>query len=393
MASPRPRCSPAPSKTSWPTPTNLQMIGKIDYLVDRDNQLTFEAIANPYASGGNGKYGINPITGFPEIGPSFTQTTAPLNGPYSALAHKYQGSSTNLMAKWSSAFNNKRLLWDTQVGWFHGSGGRTAGDGSAIGGSSGASSIPNVWWQGQHTITDFESVPDPSLCAPVAGGANRCPVNDYHTGGAEFLDEQTFNRYQARTQVTGFLTGAGHHVVKAGADVALDTYSRTRGYAGGRDFVEDGSGAYYYEGRQYGYLTGPDSPVILPTLHSETKSLLVGGFVQESWSILDRVTVNAGFRYDAQFMYQDDGSRSLSFPMEWSPRLGAIFDPTHEGRSKIYANYARYYEAVPLDLLNRLGEPQVVSGYNPAACDLRDPGGTCNSNASRLPFGSAPNQV
>lgn len=370
----------------------IQAIGKLDYAVNHDNQLSLELMTNPYSSGGNGTYGINPISGLPEIGNSFTQTTVPLNGPYSALAHQYMGSSTNALLKWSSQFNDKHVLLDTSLGWFHGTGGRSAADGSTLGSTSGAASVPNVWWQGSHAITDFESVPDPSLCSGPMG--TRCPVNDYHTGGAEFLDEQIFNRYQLRSVLTGFFQGAGHHVVKAGLDGSVDTYKHLKGYAGGRDIVEDSSGAYYYEGRQYGYLTGPNQPVILPSLSASTQSLMVGGFLQDSWSIMDQVTVNFGLRYDAQFMYAADGSRSLSFPFELSPRLGAIYDFTHEGRSKLFANYARYYEAVPLDIVDRLGsggEPYVASGYNPAACDPRDPARPCNDNSQRLAAGSAPN--
>jgi len=371
---------------------NIQAIGKLDYAVNRDNQVTLELITNPYSSGGNGKFGINPISGLPEIGNSFTQTTIPLNGPYSALAHQYMGSSTNAILKWSSAFNDKHLLLDTSLGWFHGTGGRISADGSRLGSATGAASVVNTWWQGSHSITDFESIPNPTLCNGPNG--TRCPVNDYHTGGSEFLSEQTFNRYQLRTVLTSFFQGAGHHVVKAGADVALDTFKHLKGYAGGRDLVEDSSGGYYYEGRQYGYLTGPDQPVILPSLETSTQSLMVGGFLQDSWSIMDEVTVNAGLRYDAQFMYAGDGSRSLSLPHQISPRLGAIYDFTREGRSKLFGNYARYYEAVPLDIMDRLGtgEPLLASGYDPSACDPRDPARQCNSNGQRLSAGSPPNQ-
>ena len=67
-----------------------------------------------------------------------------------------------------------------------------------------------------------------------------------------------------RTVVTGLLEGAGHHVVKAGFDASLDTFEHLKAYAGGRDLVEAPDSSVYYEGRQYGYLTGPDQPVILP---------------------------------------------------------------------------------------------------------------------------------
>ncbi len=385
---------PGTEQTYYADAQNIQMIGKIDFAVNRDNRLTVEATTNPYSSGGNGKFGVNPLTGFPEIGTEFSQTTIPLNGPYSALAHQYAGSSTNVLAKWSSAWDNKHLLWDTTVGWFHGAGGRTPADGSKIGASSGAASVPNVWWQGTHPITDFEGVPNPALCDAPGKPGSLCPVNDYHTGGSEFIDEQTFNRYQIRSILTSLFQGAGHHVLKVGFDTSLDTFEHLKAYAGGRDLVEAPDSSVYYEGRQYGYLTGPDQVVILPTLQTLTKSVMAGGFVQDSWSIMDYVTVNAGLRYDAQFMYAGDGSRSLSLPNEWSPRVGAIYDFTHEGRSKVFANYARYYEAVPLDIMDRLGtgEPYIASVYDPSTCDPRDPARPCSSNANRVPAGSAPNQ-
>src|SRR6185295_15078986 len=108
---------------------------------------------------------------------------------------------------------------------------------------------------------------------------------------------------------------------------------------------------------------GPDDPVHLASLRVTTKSISAGGFVQDSWSVLDRVTLNLGVRYDAQFLYDSTGARALSFPNEWSPRVGAIYDPTEAGRAKIFANYARFYESVPLDMADRAlsGEPQIGS--------------------------------
>ncbi|HMJ57283.1 MAG TPA: TonB-dependent receptor [Polyangiaceae bacterium] len=385
---------PGTEQTYYADAQNIQMLGKLDFAVNRDNQLTLELMANPYSSGGQGKFGINPLTGLPEIGTEFSQSTIPLNGPYSALAHQYAGSSTNVLLKWSSAFSNKHVLLDTMIGWYGVSGGRLPADGSAIGSSRGFASVPNVWWQGAHTITDFERIPNPSLCDAPAGPGTACPINDYHTGGSEFIDRQKLDRYQFRTVLTGLFQALGHHVVKAGFDVSLDTYDHLKAYAGGRDLVEDASGAFYYEGRQYGYLSGPDQPNILSTLHAETKSVFAGGFVQDSWSIMDFVTLNVGLRYDAQFAYSGDGERSLSFPNQWSPRIGAIYDVTRDGRSKLFANLARYYQAVPLDVIDRLGtgEPYVASVYDPSACDPRDSGRPCSGDATRYPFGSPPNR-
>src|SRR5262249_35150306 len=53
---------------------------------------------------------------------------------------------------------------------------------------------------------------------------------------------------------------------------------------------------------------------------------------------------------------------------QWSPRVGIVWDPTEQGRAKIYANYGRYFENVPLDLANRSlsAETQISANH---ACD------------------------
>jgi hypothetical protein len=97
----------------------------------------------------------------------------------------------------------------------------------------------------------------------------------------------------------------------------------------------------------------------------------------------------------------------LSLPNQWSPRLGAIYDFTQQGRSKVFASYARFYESVPLDLVDRSfpGERRIGSTHafqdNPAAgitgCDPRDPSQQrieCRRESSRIITGAPydPNQ-
>jgi hypothetical protein len=374
---------------------NLQAIAKLEWAPSRDNRITVQVIATPYDSGGDGLFGLNPVTDTPEIGTGQSPAFPPLNGPYSALAHQYFGSSIDLLGKWSTAFDSKHTLVDTTVGWFHGHGGRIAGDGTELGSTTGAASVPNVWWQGTHDIAKFETLPDPTLCInPNPMGGTLCPVSDYHSGGAEFLEDQSVNRYQVRSVITEFFRAGGHHVFKAGFELMLDTFDHLKGYAGGRDLVESPDGTLFYEGRQFAYLTGPDQAVVLPSIRTKTKNFIVGGFVQDSFSIADQVTLNAGIRYDAQFMYAGDGSRSISLPNEWSPRIGAIYDFSHEGRSRVFANYARYYESVPLDVMDRVGtgEPQAITLYDAKQCDPLDPTRPCTGDAIRQPYGSPPNR-
>jgi hypothetical protein len=109
---------------------------------------------------------------------------------------------------------------------------------------------------------------------------------------------------------------------------------------------------------------------------------------------MDKVTVNAGIRYDAQFLYDTYGNRGLSLPNQWSPRLGIIYDPTQAGRAKVFGNYARFYESVPLDMADRaLSGEAGVTATQRANCPDVTPNGPCVGPApNRLPgTGTPPN--
>jgi outer membrane receptor protein involved in Fe transport len=381
------------TESSWVAEsTQLQAMGKLTYAINRDNQLNLAVYATPTTTGGNGKYAINPLTGQPETDP---RTTAGLNGPYEALAHKQLGSSFDTSLKWTSAFDNKRLLIDTTLGWHHETGGILPSDGSAVGSSNGLAGLSRVVWRrnsnpGFHNIRDFESVPD-GYCQTAAA----CPVTTYNTGGPDFLREQSLDRYQGRSILTYLLQAAGHHVIKAGVDIESMMYHNVKAWSGTLRYREATNGGNFAWNRGYGFLTGPDQVVVLPKLSNTTKSLTAGAFVQDSWSVMDKVTLNVGVRYDAQFLFDGYGNRAFNLPNQWSPRAGVIFDPTQAGRAKLFGNYARFYESVPLDMADRAlsGESGVTAAQRPGCNDI-SLNGPCTGASNRLPgTGSAPNSV
>jgi outer membrane receptor protein involved in Fe transport len=75
-------------------------------------------------------------------------------------------------------------------------------------------------------------------------------------------------------------------------------------------------------------------------------------FVQDSWKVNDRLTVNPGLRYEQQKLV---GSLVDDFSLKnnWAPRIGAIYDVLGNGRSKLYGNYGRFYARIPNDLAAR----------------------------------------
>jgi hypothetical protein len=385
----------------------LQAIGKLTYAINTDNRLTLSLLAAPSSAGGDNKFSVDPKTGLSEVDPAGGGT---LVGTYSSLAHKRTSSAYDATLKWTTEFNNKRLLVDTLVGWHHQEEDSLPSDGSLPASGQGLSALPRTIWNrneaggGFHPITDFEQVP--------AGGCGMmgelCPVPNYTTGGPGFIEQQTFDRYTAGSIVTYLLQGAGHHIFKAGANVEVTRFNHVKAHSGGVTYNEVADQPFIDDAEQYGVLVGPDQPHFEEPLRVKTRSLNVGGFVQDSWSVLDKFTVNVGIRYDTQQLYAADGHLGLSLPNQWSPRVGVIWDPTQEGRAKIFANYARYYENVPLAVndLTLSGEPSILSrhrysavpgadGCNPALPPAQS---NCQNNASRVPgnaFGgiSAPSQL
>ena len=374
--------------------TQIQAMGKLTYALNQDNQLALAIYATPTETGGNGKYSITPATGQPETDP---RVTAGLNGPYAALAHKQLGSSLDTSLKWTSAFSNKRILLDTTIGWHHETGGILPSDGSEPGTQDGLAGVSRVVWRrninpGFHNISDFE--PD-IIPAGYCQTAAACPVTTYNTGGPDLIRRQSLDRLQARSILTYLVQGAGHHVIKAGIDIESMAYHNTKAYSGTVRYRESTRGTNFAWNRGYGFLSGPDGAVVLDKVTNNTRSLTAGGFIQDSWSVMDKVTLNLGVRYDAQFLYDTYGNRGLSLPNQWSPRAGVIYDPTQSGRAKLFGNFARFYESVPLDMADRAlsGESGITAVQN-SGCNDISPNGPCVGAANRQRrTGTPPNDV
>lgn len=353
----------------------LQIFTKLTWRANEDNRVNLSFVGTPRWSGGDGDFAIDSRDGGPEVGS--------ILGPFDALATQRDTGAWGVNLKWNSDLVPNKLLLDTTVGWHHQTGGILPSDGSAVGSLNGLSGVPSVLWRRTpnadgtrlfHEITEFEQIPDPTLCAVPAGapaGTQLCPLTNYLSGGPGFIDVEKMHRIGAKATLTWLAEAAGQHVVKVGAEVDYMSFNHNRGYSGRTAFREGLAGTSFTELRQYGYLTGPDEFVILDSLDISTSSWSVGGFLQDSWTITDGLTLNIGGRWDAQFLYGGDDQLFMSLPYQFAPRVGAIWDPTTKGRSKIFTNFALYYENVPLGIANRAGsgEPQIASVHAASVCN------------------------
>ena len=83
----------------------------------------------------------------------------------------------------------------------------------------------------------------------------------------------------------------------------------------------------------------------------ETKQQYPSFFVQDSWQVSDRLTIRPGVRYDEQKLVGN--LADFKWSGNWAPRIGVTYDPTGEGRAKVFGNWGRFYAKIPNDLAAR----------------------------------------
>ena len=80
-------------------------------------------------------------------------------------------------------------------------------------------------------------------------------------------------------------------------------------------------------------------------------------FAQDAWTIGRGLTVNAGLRWEHEYLPAEDqpaGGISKPIHFGWGdkigPRLGAAWDPSHTGKWKIFGSYGKFFDVMKLNL-------------------------------------------
>jgi hypothetical protein len=109
---------------------------------------------------------------------------------------------------------------------------------------------------------------------------------------------------------------------------------------------------------------GVDVPVVLRHERGEygntsfdTKSGYHAAYIQDTWRINRYLTALLGVRHEQERIIGNPGATgnriAYSFTGNWAPRLGATVDPFGRGNTKVYYNFGRFFEYIPLDLAER----------------------------------------
>ena len=353
-----------------------QFFGKLTWAPTTRNRISLSAYVLPMTTGGSDRVALadpnSSLQAVPAIGKSG------INGTPNALFNRIETNTTSVQLDWETQSPSKKVLVKTTAGYMHQTDNTFANDGTEGGSGSGVAGLSGVVYRrnnpGLHGIADFEPVQPFECDAPGVTSATKCPLTTYNLGGPGAMQQRSFDRYTLRSILTLLGEAAGHHVFKAGVEGEVMTFSNTKSYGGSNLLRESTSGTSFSDYRNYAYLTAPDQRVLLNDLHNVSHSFQVGGFIQDSWAIFDKVTLNVGVRWDSQVLWGSDNAQALVLPYMISPRAGIVWDPGQSGHSKLYGNFAQYYQGASLDIADRAGSVEPLASANRSAkvCDPTD---------------------
>jgi len=99
-----------------------------------------------------------------------------------------------------------------------------------------------------------------------------------------------------------------------------------------------------------------DVPVYLSQIRGEygtapfaTRSNYNAFYGQDLWRINKYVTANLGLRSEQERIIGNNNLLKYTFNDQWAPRLGVTVDPFAKGKTKIFYNFGRFFEYIPLD--------------------------------------------
>ncbi|MCZ6619109.1 MAG: TonB-dependent receptor [Gammaproteobacteria bacterium] len=175
-------------------------------------------------------------------------------------------------------------------------------------------------------------------------------IQVFSGGFGEWIDADN-SRFSAKLSATRFLAD---HTLKAGLEwEATATDERNGNTSPGviiiNLIVPDDPAAcqnnpFFFTCRHFA--------IFLEPVETDVSGRFPAAFIQDSWKATDRLTVNLGVRWDAQYWVGTDGQVAQRITDQWQPRTGFTYDLTGRGDHKLSGSFGRFYQQTALRLVS-----------------------------------------
>ena len=210
-------------------------------------------------------------------------------------------------------------------------------------------------YDGDRVLYSGSSVGVPGVPAEwqKLNGYTNVPTNTGNT-------QNKYKRFQLQYDTTFFFSGGGEHQLKFGAqmdDIGIDVLSGELGNLVRVYWNQSLSGSRGQFGRYQVRSNGP-FPQRGFTTQGDVSTTNFGLFLQDSWTIGRRLTLNLGLRTENEKVptFVPDDPTVPQYAIEWgfgkklAPRLGFAWDVQGDGKTKVYGSWGVFYDIFKLQL-------------------------------------------
>jgi outer membrane receptor protein involved in Fe transport len=203
-------------------------------------------------------------------------------------------------------------------------------------------------------IHNFSTASTPAGIAALPPEYRQSPgyLSDILVTDAQARD--LYKRNYVGLDATWFVAAAGEHQIKFGYQGEFLSNDVQEGYNADR--------ILYYAGRSYRTSTGQTvqgrygyfrllNISTLGVVDTRNDAL----FIQDTWKVSPKLTLNLGLRSEHEKIpnYGNAGPQNpidFGFGEKLAPRLGFTYDPSGDGRWKIFGSYGRYYDVMKYEM-------------------------------------------